>query len=75
MWPWKHNQRKEAEESTVTPSYMSVEENLRMVALQYALSSPIDILDTAEAYLKFLNGTEDKIAQVVQLYQDNGGDN
>ena len=75
MWSWKHNQRKEAEESTVTPSYMSVEENLRMVALQYALSSPIDILDTAEAYLKFLNGTEDKIAQVVQLYQDNGGDN
>lgn len=58
MWPWKHNQRKQAEETVTAPSYMSVEENLRMVALQYALSagSLVDIVATAEAYLKFLNG-------------------
>ncbi len=58
MWSWKHNQRKEAEESTVTPE---VAETRRIIALQYALSAPGgpgEVVDTAEEYLKFLNGGE-----------------
>ncbi len=63
MWTWKHNQRKQAQESNEGPYYMNAEESRRTTALSYALgslpgASVSQYVEAAKEYLKFLNGGE-----------------